>query len=133
MKNYFMNLPASRIILWCFLIWYLCIVAQYFSASLELWLNSFGLSVIVGYALLLSTGPVTLTRLRTRFWESLRLFICPFLVSSFSAQVKGKGFLLLAAPSFCENLAGIIACALFVGGICALRFSSSKKALAGAK
>lgn len=113
--SYLAKLPHSKIALWCYLIWYLCMVGLYFNPSPEIWLNSLGLCLLVGYALFLSTGPGTLARLRQRFWESLRLFMCPFLVSSFSSLVKGKGFLLLFSPLLSDNLIAISACISFVG------------------
>jgi len=78
-------------------------------------LNSLGISVVVGYALFLSTGPGTIERLMQRFWESLRLFMCPFLVSSFSSLVKGKGFMLLFSPLLADNLVAASACLVFIG------------------
>lgn len=102
--RYFANLPLSKTLLWCYLIWYLVIASLYFNPSPEIWLNSLGLSLVVGHALFLSTGPGTWQRLQQRFWGSLRLFACPFLVSSFSSLVKGKGFVLLFSPQLSENL-----------------------------
>ncbi|MEH6347066.1 MAG: hypothetical protein V7785_18365 [Bermanella sp.] len=55
-----------------------------------------------------------MTRLKARFWESLRLFMCPFLVSSFSSLVKGKGFILLFSPQLTDNLIALGACGCFV-------------------
>ncbi len=113
--NYLASLPTSKQVLWCYLIWYLCMVSLHFNPSAEIWLNSLGLCLVVGYALFLSTGPGTLERLRMRLWESLRLFMCPFLVSSFSSLVKGKGFLLLFSPQLGDNLLAASACVGFVG------------------
>lgn len=115
MVNYLARLPNTRLALWCYLIWYLSILALYFNPSPEIWLNSLGISIVVGYALFLSTGPGTLERLKQRFWESLRLFMCPFLVSSFSSLVKGKGFILLFSPVLADNLVAASACLVFIG------------------
>lgn len=112
--TYLARLPNTRLALWCYLIWYLSILALYFNPSPEIWLNSLGISIVVGYALFLSTGPGTLERLKQRFWESLRLFMCPFLVSSFSSLVKGKGFILLFSPAITDNLIAASACLLFI-------------------
>ncbi len=114
MINYLARLPNTRLALWCYLIWYLSILALYFNPSPEIWLNSLGISIVVGYALFLSTGPGTLERLKQRFWESLRLFMCPFLVSSFSSLVKGKGFILLFSPVLADNLVAASACLIFI-------------------
>jgi len=112
--SYFARLPGSKQALWCYLIWYLCMLGMHFNPAPELWLNSLGLSIVVGYALYLSTGPGTWSRFKARFWESLRLFMCPFLVSSFSALVKGKGFILLFSPNLKENLFTGVICLVFV-------------------
>jgi len=114
MMQYLARLPASKQVLWCYFIWYLCMVSLHFNPSAEIWLNSLGLCLLVGYALFLSTGPGTLARLKQRLWESLRLFMCPFLVSSFSSLVKGKGFVLLFSPVLSENILAVSACAGFV-------------------
>ncbi len=113
--SYLAKLPHSKLALWCYLVWYLSMLGLYFNSSLEIWLNSLGLCLVVGYALFLSTGPGTLTRLKLQFWQSLRLFMCPFLVSSFSSLVKGKGFVLLFSPLLSDNLMAAGACLGFVG------------------
>ena len=115
MMHYLARLPSSKQVLWCYLIWYLCIVSLHFNPAGEIWLNSFGLCLVGGYALFLSTGPGTLARLKQRLWESLRLFMCPFLVSSFASITKGKGFVLLFSPMLEENLFAASACVGFVG------------------
>ncbi len=114
LKSYLAKLPFSRRLLWCYLIWYLVMASFHFDPTPGLWLNAAGIGALVGLALFISTGPVTLRRVRERFWETLRLFACPFLVSSFSALVKGKGFLLLFSGAAMENLAGLAACAAFL-------------------
>jgi hypothetical protein len=114
MYNYLARLDNSRMILWCYFIWYLCIVEQHFISSERLWLNSVGISLLVGFALFISTGACSLVRFKDNFWPSCRLFICPFLVSSFSATVKGKGFILLFSPLANENLFASGCCLIFV-------------------
>ena len=101
--RYLAQLPAGRMILWSFVIWWGVMVFWYFRADVRLWLTSLGIGVIVGYALMLSTGPVSPERIRTRFWESMRLFLCPLMVSSFSALIAGEGFILVFSPSWTEN------------------------------
>jgi hypothetical protein len=112
--RYFANLPGSRLILWSYVIWWLVMGAYHFTPDLRIWVTSLGIGLIVGYALMLCTGPITLDRFRTRFWESLRLFICPFMVSSFSAQVAGKDFLLVFSPWRQENASAVVSIALFL-------------------
>lgn len=102
--HYFRNLTTARLVLWCYLIWYLFFAVRYFEASAALWATSLGLSAIIGIALLLSTST---NGVRLGFWPTFRLFLMPFCVSSFSALVKGRGFTLIFAPRLRENLAAL--------------------------
>jgi hypothetical protein len=113
MLKYFANLPLSKLTLWCYLCWYLVIACYYFNPALTIWLNSLGLAALVGFALFLSTGECTIKRIKNQFWASFRLFLCPFLVSSFSSLVKGKGFVLVFSPHAQENFSAFLACASF--------------------
>ena len=112
--RYLAQLPASRIILWSYVIWWAVMVYYYFRLDVRLWLTSLGIGVIVGFALMLSTGPVSMERLRVRFWECLRLFICPLLVSSFSALVAGNGFILVFSSSATENAVALGSIGVFL-------------------
>lgn len=111
MLPYLASLPKARIVLWCYLVWYLTIVALYFPSFLPLWLSSLGMSIIVGTALILSTYSK-----ETRFysWPTFRLFLMPFCVSSYSASVVGKGFILIFPPRLYENAIGLGACVAFL-------------------
>lgn len=114
--KYFANLSASRLVLWCYLIWYLFFATRYFEAKGSLWLTSVGISAIVGCALLLSTWH---SAARLWSWTTFRLFLMPFCVSSFSALVKEKKFILIFSPHEWENAVAACLCAgfcLFVGG-----------------
>lgn len=114
LMQYLRQLPNGIMILWCYLIWYLVIASFYFVTDMRLWLNSMGLAIIVGTALILATGPFTLHRIKHNFFQVMRLVLCPFFVSSFSALTKGKGFFLLFSPVWQENLYAIIACGAFI-------------------
>jgi len=121
MKNYLQALPLGNLILWCYIIWYLVMVSYYFDGDIILWRNSFGLSIIVGVALVLATGPISLTRVAENFWQVMRLFICPFCVSSFSSLTQGKGFILLISPILEENLVALGGCCCFCVLVCAFK------------
>ena len=112
--RYLAQLPVGHRILWSYVIWWAVMVHYYFRADVHLWLMSLGLGVIVGFALMLSTGPVSVERFRTRFWESIRLFICPLMVSSFSALVVGKDFILVFSPHRMENIIALGGIAVFL-------------------
>jgi hypothetical protein len=110
--RYFANLTAGRMALWCFLIWYLATIFHYFDPAPAIWLNALGISAIIGIALYLSVrepGKPPPDR-----WTTLRLFLMPFCVSSFSQLIKGKGFLLVFPPDSHEFAFSLAACAVFV-------------------
>src|SRR6185295_18400480 len=88
--RYLANLSTGRLILWCYLIWYVVVLVRYFDASARLWLTSLGISLIVGVALYLSTTARGPNLVKLGFWQTFRLFLMPFCVSSFAALVKGK-------------------------------------------
>jgi hypothetical protein len=110
--RYFANLSAGRIVLWCFLIWYLATVVNHFDSAPAIWLNALGISAIIGIALYLSVrepGKPPPDR-----WTVMRLFLMPFCVSSFSQLIKGRGFVLVFPPDAREILISLAACAAFV-------------------
>ena len=110
--RYLANLSAGRLILWCYFIWYVVVLVRYFDASIRLWLTSLGLSLIIGAALYISTARAGANRVRLEPWQIIRLFLMPFCVSSFSALVKGRGFVLIFSPQPLEILLALGICAL---------------------
>jgi hypothetical protein len=119
--RYFASLRVAQHVLWCYLIWYLFVLARYFDANPALWLSSLGISGIVGTALYLSTARAGHTRVRLERWQIARLYVMPLCVSSFAALIKGRGFILVFHPSLRDNVLAASACALFVVGTAALR------------
>jgi len=117
---YFAQLPKGKVALWCYLVWYLFFVAHYFDPSRNLWLTSIGLSAIIGVALILST---TGASSRLNRWQVFRLFLMPFCVSSFSALVKGRGFILVFSPQFLENVFALGFCAAFCAFVFAVKLA----------
>lgn len=89
-------------------------VVSYFRPDPRLWATSLGIGLIVGCALMLCTGPITLDRFRNRFWESLRLYICPFMVSSFSALIADQNFVLIFSSEWQNNSTAIAAVVAFL-------------------
>lgn len=47
-------------------------------------------------------------------WPTFRLYLMPFCVSSYSASVVGKNFILIFPPPVYENAIGLGACAAFL-------------------
>src|SRR5258707_941606 len=119
--RYLANLSTGRLILWCYFFWYCVIVARHFDASLRLWLTSLGLSAIIGFGLFISTTSGTASKVKLDRWQIFRLFLIPFCVSSFSALVKGKSFILIFPPTLAENILAATPCALFCGAVAVLK------------
>jgi len=110
--GYLAGLTAGKVALWCFLIWYLATIIQHFDATPAIWLNALGISLIIGIALYLSVREPA--KPPPDRWTVARLFLMPFCVSSFSQLIKGKGFVLVFAPTLRENLLAAGACLAFV-------------------
>ena len=118
LRRYLAGLERARVVLWCYLLWYLVIVARYFDPNPRLWLTSLGLAAIIGIALLLNAG---WGRAPIDRWQAFRFFLMPFCVSSFSALVKGRGFMLVFSPVLGVVLAGLGTCAVFLAMVWASR------------
>ena len=110
--TYLAKLETGKLVLWCYLIWYLVTLVFYFDPSPAIWINSIGISVIIGIALLLSVGGKGAKRLDR--WQLFRLFLMPFCVSSFSSLIKGHGFIFIIPPRLVEQITAVGACAIFV-------------------
>jgi hypothetical protein len=122
--GYFSNLTTGRIVLWCYLIWYLVVLCHYWDPSLRLWLTSFGLSAIIGTALYISS---TAQGNKLGGWQIARLFMMPFCVSSFSALVKGKQFILVFSPRPAEIFLALGLCAAFCLAVWVVKISRRRR------
>jgi hypothetical protein len=120
MLDYFASLSRGRAVLWCYLLWYLVTVFFHFDPALRLWLNSAGISVVIGIALQLSvaraSGPPP------DKWQTFRLFLMPFCVSSFSSLIKGAGYWLIVPPRLMEAGVAVGVCALFLLCVAVLKW-----------
>jgi hypothetical protein len=119
--RYLAGLTRGRIILWCYLIWYLVVLVRYFDPNPLLWLTSLGLSFIIGFALYISTVS-SANPVRLGFWPTFRLFLMPFCVSSFAALVKGRGFVLVFPTNAAEIGLGLGICAVFCVAVLIAKF-----------
>jgi hypothetical protein len=122
MLNYISRLTAGKIALWCYLLWYLITVIHYFDPTPTIWLNSVGISLVIGVALMLSVNG---SSVRGDPWQAFRLFMMPFCVSSFAALIKERGFVLIFPPTMMENLISIGTCAVFVCVVVAIKRANS--------
>lgn len=119
MLRYFARLNTPRKVLWCYLLWWLHTMVRHFDPSLRLWLTAVGLSAVIGLALVLSVRTSGNGGTKLDRWQTFRLFLMPFCVSSFAALVKGLGFVLIFPPTLWENLSalGVIAAFLLITGV----------------
>jgi hypothetical protein len=112
LRRYLANITNGRQILWCYFIWYLVVLVRYFDTRPSIWLTSLGISLIIGFALLINTTSSGTTRIRLEPWPAFRLFLTPFCVSSFSALVKDQHFVLIFSPQPMEMVVA--------GGLCGI-------------
>lgn len=119
--RYLADLTAGRLLLWCYFLWYLVVAVRYFDPDHRLWLTSFGMSVIVGIALYISTTAGGAARGPLGFWPTARLFIMPLCVSSFAALAKGKGFILVFSTRMADVLWGAGLCAALMAAVITAR------------
>ena len=111
MIRYFSTINYPKRILWCYLVWYIAIVAQYFEPLFSMWVSSIGIAVIIGFALNLATNQKAQIRDR---WVVYRLYIFPFCVSSYSALIKDKGFFLLFPTELKPITIATVSCLSFL-------------------
>jgi hypothetical protein len=122
--DYFKNLKPGRMVLWCYLIWYLVLASRYFDPAPGIWLNALGISAVIGIALWLG---VRIPGQGPGRWQIFRLFLTPFCVSSFSALIKGKGFVLVFPPRLPELAMAAGACAAFVAIVGVIKAAAQRK------
>ncbi len=125
--RYVVKLPAGKLVLWCYLVWYLLVVCRYFDPAPAIWLNSVGLSAVIGFALLLSVGRPASGKRADR-WQTFRLFLMPFCVSSFASLIKGRGFVLIFPPDAAQLLQMAGVCLAFVLLVLAVKRLAPKEA-----
>jgi len=119
--RYLASLSKGRLILWCYFIWYVVVLIRYFDPSPRLWFTSLGLSLIIGFALYVSTTAAGDQAVKLERWQVIRLFMMPFCVSSFAALVKGRGFFLIFSPNIEEILLAVGLCAVLCGAVALLK------------
>ena len=127
LHSYIVQLPKGKIVLWCYLIWYLVTVALHFDPSPAIWLNSVGLSLVIGFALKLSVAGAKPTQpAQPDHWQTMRLFLMPFCVSSFASLIKGRGYVLIAPPDLFELGVSVGCCVAFVLVVMAVKGMARK-------
>lgn len=111
--RYLAELRPPKMALWCYLIWYLTMTIYHFDNTPSLWINSIGISLVIGTGLVLSVLPKGGIRAMER-WQLARLYMMPLAVSSFAAIIKDLGFIVIFSPAMKENVVATALCGLFV-------------------
>jgi uncharacterized membrane protein len=124
--RYLANLTKGRLMLWCYFIWYSVVFVRYFDPNPRLWLTSIGLSLIIGVALYVSTASAGSAKIKLDGWQTFRLFLMPFCVSSFAALVKGRGFVLIFSPNPYEIILAVVLCLLLCGIVAGAKWKRGK-------
>jgi hypothetical protein len=113
--RYLKKLCPAQYLLWSYFIWYITISIFYFDSNPEIWLSAFGISIIVGIALVLSANCWPLDFKKLDYKQTLRLFIIPFCVSSYASLIKGKAFIFIFPADLKTSGLALFAITVFVG------------------
>ncbi len=122
--QYLYQIKLDKAILWCYLIWYVVLIYFYFDSSLKIWINSIGISAVIGTGLVFSVSSGKTGK--SDYWQTFRLYLMPFCVSSFSALIKGQGFIVVVSPKVQETLVAVSCCALFIVVILVVKLNKNK-------
>jgi len=126
MIAYLRELSAPKLLLWCYLLWYAFTAIHYFDPTPTLWASSIGLSAIIGTGLYVSTAYAERSRRVLGFWPVFRFYLMPFCVSSFSALIKGHGFVLIFPPDLESNVRGFAFCSGFAMLVFVAKFTTPR-------
>ncbi len=121
--QYLYEIKLDKAILWCYLIWYVTVVCFHFDPSVKIWINSIGISAVIGTGLMLSVSSSKGERDR---WQAFRLYLMPFCVSSFSALIKEQGFIVFISPNIKETIVSVSCCVLFISVILVVKVFRNK-------
>ena len=117
--QYLYEIKIDKAILWCYLIWYVTVVCFHFAPSVKIWINSIGISAVIGTGLMLSVSSTKGGRDR---WQAFRLYLMPFCVSSFSALIKDQGFIVFISSNIKETIVSVSGCVLFISVFLAVKY-----------
>ncbi len=134
--QYFIAIKPGRLVLWCYLLWYFVTLYYHFDPSPALWINSIGISVVIGTALMLSVTSATapnniVPKNKADHWQTFRLYWMPFAVSSFAALIKNEGYFVIFSPNLHEVLSAVGACGLFLGIVAMIKWRKEKQRVVG--
>lgn len=120
--SYFAHIKPGRLVLWCYLIWYFVTLYYHFDPSPKLWVNSVGISVVIGTALMLSVSASA-----TDYWQTFRLYWMPFAVSSFAALIKNQHYFVIFSQNVGEVLTALGSCGLFLAIVAIVKWSYTSR------
>lgn len=123
---YFVKVRPGRLVLWCYLIWYFVTLYFHYDPSPKLWVNSVGISVVIGTALMLSIS----SNSAPDYWQTFRLYWMPFAVSSFSALIKNQHYFVIFSSNKGEVLTALGCCGLFLAMVAIVKWSYTNRELA---
>lgn len=126
---YFVHIKPGRLVLWCYLIWYFARLYYHFDPSPKLWINSMGISVVIGTALMLSVS----TSAKADYWQTFRLYWMPFAVSSFAALIKNKHYFVIFSSDIGEVLTALGCCGLFLAIVAIVKWNYTSREWVGSK
>jgi hypothetical protein len=121
--QYLYEIKLDKAILWCYLIWYVTVVCFHFDPSVKIWINSIGISAVIGTGLMLS---VSSSKGERDHWQAFRLYLMPFCVSSFSALIKDQGFIVFISPNIKETIVSVSGCVLFISVMLVVKVFKNK-------
>lgn len=122
--RYLYQIKSGKAVLWCYLIWYIVIVCFYFDSSPAVWINALGVSAIIGTGLMLSVTPHPAGK--RDHWQTLRLYLMPFCVSSFSALIKDQGFIVFIPPRMFEFAVALLCCTVFLSVVAIVKITQKR-------
>ncbi|HEY9700542.1 MAG TPA: hypothetical protein V6D10_25025 [Trichocoleus sp.] len=122
--QYLNGIKLGKAVLWCYFIWYVTVVYFYFDPSLQIWINSIGVSVVIGTGLILSVSSENGSK--KDYWQIFRLYLMPFCVSSFSTLIKEHGFIVFVSPRMAETTVAVLLCVLFLLVVCTIKLSNKE-------
>ena len=123
MYSYFVHIKPGRLVLWCYLIWYFVTLYYHFDPTPKLWINSVGISVVIGTALMLSVSASA----TADYWQTFRLYWMPFAVSSFAALIKNQHYFVIFSSDIGEVLIALGCCGLFLAIVAIVKWSYTSR------
>lgn len=102
--SYLARLETRRLLLWSAFIWYAVTMARHATADPRVWLGAAGIAAVVGVMLTANAIPAGGSWREPGFWPTLRFFLIPFCVASFSSVMREVGLVVIFPRHLPDNL-----------------------------